>query len=219
MPRGYSLGGHDRAAGGVANRNGPRSGLPGPERASGFGPQAKRSSDDVQPADQLRGTCGDQRLAYSWPCRRRAGTDGIHPHRDESPVLPSTGGLSADRLDPGSLDVGARKPDGAAGFRCPLARDREHEAGQPWDAANVGLSGSADSVGGQGRQTEHHDHCDSERQSDASYPPNTEARKLTHQQILAPRRATRGVSDCRFRRDEASVSCSGARTSGRRPFR
>jgi hypothetical protein len=194
MPSGHSLGGHDRAARGVADRNGPRPGFPRPERASGFGPQTKRSSDDVQPADQLRWTSGGQRLAYPRSCRCRAATHGINPHSDESPVTSSVGVLSADRLDVWSSDVGPRKPDGAAGFRCVFPRDREHEAGQPRDAANVGLSRSASSAGSQERQTEHQQHCDSERKAEASYVPITEPSKLTHTQILARRRPAGSVS-------------------------
>jgi hypothetical protein len=196
MPARHSLGGHDRSVGGITDRDGPCARFPRPRRASGFGPQTKGSSHDVQPADQLRRTCGDQRLAYPRPFQRRAATDGIHPNSDESPVPSSMGGLSADRLDPRGLDVRARKPNGAAGFRCPFARDGEHEAGQPWDAANVGWSGSADSAGAQGRQTERQEACDSERQTAARYVPNTETDKLMHAQTLACRRAARVSGRC-----------------------
>ena len=67
--------------------------------------------------------------------------------RTTSSVPSCAGGLSANRLDLGRFDMGARKPDGTARFRCPLARDREYEAGQPWNAANPRLARSADGVG------------------------------------------------------------------------
>jgi len=83
--------------------------------------------------------------------------------------------------------MGARKPNGAAGFRCPFARDGEHEAGQSWDAATVGLSRTANSAGHHRWQPESQEHHDSDRQTGASYAPDTETGKLMHMQILARR--------------------------------
>jgi hypothetical protein len=96
-------------------------------------------------------------------------------------------------LDVRSLDAGARKPNGAARFRRPFSRDGEHEAGQPWDTANVGLSRSAGgaeglSADGLGPETGRQERCDSERQIGTSCPPKTDARKLMHTQIFARRR-------------------------------
>jgi hypothetical protein len=188
---GHSLGSHDRAVGRITDRNDPRPRLPRPGRASGFGPHAKRPSNDVQPAYQLRWTRGDQRLAYPWPFRRRAAAHGIHPRGDGSPMPTSTGSLCADRLDLRSLDTSARKSQGAAGSRRPFSRDGEHEAGQPWDSADVRLSRSADSADGLGPQAGHQEHRDSERKIGTSYVPRTEARKLIHTQSFARRRAIR----------------------------
>jgi hypothetical protein len=91
-------------------------------------------------------------------------------------------------LDVRSLDAGARKPNGAARFRCPFSRDGEHEAGQPWDTANVGLWRSADGADGLGPQTGRQEYCNSERQIGTSYALKTEARELMHTQIFARRR-------------------------------
>jgi hypothetical protein len=121
MPSGHRLGGHDHAVGRITDRNDPRPRFSRPGRASGFGPQSKRSSDDVQPAYQLRWACGDQGLAYPWPLGCRAATHRIHPHSHESPVPSFTGGLSADRLDLRSLRhtlrVSGRCAPNRAGWR------------------------------------------------------------------------------------------------------
>jgi hypothetical protein len=207
MPSGHGLGGHDHAVGRITDRNDPRPRFPLPGRASGFGPQSKRSSDDVQPAYQLRWACGDQRLAYPWPFGCRAATHGIHPHSHESPVPSFTGGLSADRLDIRSLDVGARKSNGAAGFRCPFSRDGEHEALQPWDTANVGLSRRAGSADDLGPQAGCQEHCDSEHQIRTSHAPKAETRKPMHTQIFARRRATRSTSRAAVRSRPPSLYC------------